>query len=76
MKKEKIFPRIARRRRKTINAEVFFMKDKKKKRPDPTEITAAQPDRIPSEMGSNFEVLPPVRPSENPQQRILPRDMA
>ncbi|MBQ7598400.1 MAG: hypothetical protein IJU56_07460 [Clostridia bacterium] len=52
------------------------MKEKKKKKAENIEITAAQPDRIPSEMGSNFEVLPPVRPSENPQQRILPRDMA
>lgn len=51
------------------------MKEKKKKKADPGEIKAAQPERIPSEMGSNFEVLPPVRPSENPQQRILPRDM-
>ena len=51
------------------------MKEKKKKKTENIEITAAQPDRIPSEMGSNFEVLPPVRPSENPQQRILPRDM-
>ena len=53
------------------------MKDnkKKKKKDRSIEITAAQPDRIPSEMGSNIEVLPPVRPSENPQQRILPRDM-
>ncbi len=50
-------------------------KEKKKQEPNPVEITAAQPDRIPSEMGSNFEVLPPVRPSENPQQRILPRDI-
>ena len=51
------------------------MKEKEKKKTENIEITAAQPDRIPSEMGSNFEVLPPVRPSENPQQRILPRDM-
>ena len=32
-------------------------------------ITAAQPDRIPSEMDSTQHILPPVNPSEDPKER-------
>ena len=45
------------------------MKRKKPDKQDNIQITAAQPDRIPSEMDSTQDILPPVRPSEDPKER-------
>ncbi|MBQ5970134.1 MAG: hypothetical protein IKN72_02970 [Clostridia bacterium] len=45
------------------------MKRKDPDKYDNIKITAAQPDRIPSEMDSTQHILPPVCPSEDPKER-------
>ena len=47
------------------------MKRKKPDRHDNIRITAAQPDRIPSEMDSTQNILPPVNPSEDPKGTLI-----